>query len=75
MAIKKDVGEQHSFRITGRVGAIPFSTEINGTISDARSKASFFEQRGDTDGMFARGRAIIEQWDGCKYVEIERYKS
>lgn len=75
MAIKPGVGEQHTFRVSGIVGAMPFATEMNGTLEDARSKASDFEKRQDSDGMFARGRARIEKWDGNRYVEVERYKS
>jgi hypothetical protein len=73
MAIKPDVGEQHTFRITGRVGLSAFSSEVNCTLGEARSKASQCEQRGTTDGIFLRGRAKIEKWDGNKYIVIDRY--
>lgn len=75
MAIRSGVGEQHTFRITSRLGGIASQGyEFNATLEDAIGRAFDCERRTKDDGIFLRGRAKLEMWDGCKYVHIDHYK-
>ncbi len=74
MPIKAGTDDRHTFRITGSIGARSFDTEINGTLADAKAKASQFEERQPGDGIFRRGAARIEQWTGTGYEQVDRYR-